>query len=177
MKIKFLKKNTKIVLLVCVLFILGALLGALIVYGLLVKAVEKKIYFYDPRNKGQFSNISLEKEPDDSFQKANMLTPGYKTQGSFTTAQDVDMYVFDLNLPSNVQIALENTPQEYNLFVYDSNRFLVASSERAGFFQSTSVLSLEKPGKYYIKLVGKSQGQNNGTNPYTITLTIIPHQE
>lgn len=176
MKIKFLKKNKKIVLLVVVLFILGALLGAFVVYNLLIKEIKSNVYFYDPRNRGQFSKIALEKEPDDSFQRANTLIPGYKTQGSFTTAQDVDMYVFNVNLPSNVQIALENTPQEYNLFVYDSNRFLVASSERAGFFQSTSVLSLDNAGKYYIKLVGKAQ-ENNGANPYTITLTIIPHQE
>lgn len=162
---------------IVVLLLIGALVGGQVTYNKLINDTERKVYFFDPRNHGKFSSIKLEKEPDDTFNNANVLVPGYQTQGTFSSATDVDMYTFTTNTPANIQLILQNTPAEYSLSIYDSNKVVIASSQRLGFLQSTSVLAIPDPGKYYIKLIGKGQGSDNSNYPYTILFNILPFQE
>lgn len=180
MKIKSLHLNKPILIaLSIVLIMLGGGLGTLVTYNILHEAYDKdqRVYLVDPSKHAKYSVITVEKEPNDTFDKATLLTPGYATQGKFDTSTDIDMYYFNLENPANVQITLQNLPKEYNVFIYDANKLLIASSLRAGFSESSSVLPLSAPGKYYVKLVTKDKLTINSSNPYTILLSILPFVE
>src|SRR5579859_332958 len=60
-----------------------------------------------------YSLISIEKEPNNTFDTATPLKPGYETQGTFSSSTDIDIYSFQVDNPSNIKVTLKNVPREY----------------------------------------------------------------
>lgn len=116
--------------------------------------------------------ILNEKEPDNSFNQASEIKSGYQTKGSLNTSRDVDFYYFTVEKPSDVRFEFKNVPIEYQVFIYDANKNLIASSNRSGFIASVSLIKITKPGKYFLKVL--SSVNSNSVIPYTLTMTILP---
>lgn len=117
--------------------------------------------------------LNAEKEPNDTFAKANIIVPGFETMGTFSNVGDVDMYKFSIDNPATVKISLSNVPTKYSMFVYNENHESVAFADRNGFTRSTSMISLPESGTYYIKMTESAEDKQINT-PYTIIIDILP---
>lgn len=107
-----------------------------------------------------------------SFDNAIPLKLGYETDGTLKTGRNIDTYYFQLDTTANVRTSLTNLPHEYNTFIYDGNKKLIASSLRSGYLDSSATIGGLHAGKYYIQIV-----TNYGEPvdyPYTIRVDIIP---
>lgn len=107
-----------------------------------------------------------------NFDEATPLKPGYETPGKFSNENEVDVYSFQVDTPANIKTELKNVPFQYTLEIYNFNRKLVASANRVGFKESSSVFELPNAGSYYIKISASYKQLTN--SPYSITLTVQP---
>ena len=118
------------------------------------------------------THIISKTERNNTVEQATPLVPGYETQATLVSEDDVDFYNFTLDNAARVKIDLRNLPEKFDLYLYDQNHKLIASSFRYGIDEAVTLITLPSTGKYYIK-VGSSY--KSGANfPYTIRLSILP---
>lgn len=161
-------------ILCAVVFILG------IILGVFANKINSEISFIpkvDQIENTSYLYPNTEKEPNNTFDQANLLIPGYETIGTLANVKDVDVYKFKIDNPANIKISLKNSPNKYSMFVYNENKEAIAFSNRSGFRASTSVVSLPDSGTYYIKIASASDSANTIKALYTITLDILPFLE
>lgn len=113
-----------------------------------------------------------ENEPNDSPDTATLLQWDTVTQGSLSTGKDVDFFKFNVDVPANIHIVLTKLPQEYQLYVYNPSKQLIAASQRHGFLDSSATLVAATKGTYYIKIFTSYSG--TASLPYTITISPLP---
>lgn len=164
-------KTPYLLILGIVLVVIGGTLGAFLTYKAIVHLSTLQPNIKLPKKASEF--IKVEKEPNNTFDQASPLQPGYEMQGSFSTDNDVDIYSFHIDSPSRIQINLKNLPREYNMFVYDQNKQIIASSIRTGFDEGHSIIKIPSPGIYYIKLTIGNTSQTTATGTYWLSLDIL----
>jgi|GEM_PF-605203 tetratricopeptide (TPR) repeat protein len=115
-------------------------------------------------------------EPNDTFEQATSITPGSNPNNPTTyiaaisRATDVDFYKFNVPSPSRwAHIALTRLPQDYDLYLYDSNKTLVDYSINGGLAGENITRTLPS-GLYYIKVSSASGGYDY--RPYTLQVTL-----
>lgn len=118
---------------------------------------------------------SVENQPSNSFATAIDLVPGYDTQGTLGPGNILDYYKFTIKQPAKVQMTVSNLPQEFNSVYYDANYNEIGHTLRTGSISGVTVISLQNPGKYYVKIFGNYTDVVN--LPYTIRVSILPFFE
>jgi type IX secretion system substrate protein/fibronectin type III domain protein len=102
-------------------------------------------------------------ESNNSSSEAKSLTLGRTITAMIPTTTDVDW--FKVTMPNNsnttLQATLSNLPADYDLYVYNKNLSLVASSTSIGTANEAVVYSSRtRNASYYIKVVGKNGAYN-----------------
>ncbi|GAA0732615.1 collagenase [Clostridium oceanicum] len=114
--------------------------------------------------------IKYEKEPNDSFEKANnVLLDKNIIDGNLTKGDNKDIYSFDVKSNKNVKISLDNLDNlKVNWILYgaDKTTRVTYANKKGDKLENTCTL---KPGKYYL-LVYRT-GSPNGN--YSINLNTI----
>ncbi len=118
---------------------------------------------------------SKENLPGNSFATAYSLDPGIKTQGTLNIDNAIDFYTFSLKNPSQIIINITDVPKALYWVLYNDQFKELASTYRKGESQGSTQISLQDPGKYYIKVWADYQQLTN--YPYTIRLNILPYFE
>lgn len=130
------------------------------------KAVRKVILDRTP--------LVLEKEPNDSFKKAQSVKIGDTIQGSISRNQDVDVFRFDAKAGDRVVIevlaARLGSALDSVLTVYDAAGDIVATSDDIeGSTDSRLDLTLTKAGAYLISL-SDAHDQGGQLHPYRLRI-------
>lgn len=106
-----------------------------------------------------------------TFAAAVMIPAKTVINGTLNAANDSDIYRFKITTAGRLTILLSNLPADYDLYIYNSNQVLVASSTHSG----TTADSVKKSfgaGKFYIKVVNKN-GSFDPANCYSLKIKII----
>jgi len=134
MVIMKLKNNRILFLLGLIIFLLGGAIG-IGIYHFRASSTSR-IILTKMDNDGQVEYIAKEQEPNNTFDKATSIVPGYETMGTFGSGKDIDIYMFNIDAPATIKTTLRNIPSSYELAFYDQNKQEIASSKRSGFIQS-----------------------------------------
>ncbi len=113
-----------------------------------------------------------ESEPNDSVDKATLITSGATVQGTLETGNDVDFFKITVDGPSRIQTSLSRLPQQYQLYIYGPTKQLIAASQRQGFLDTTSTFAAPDKGTYYLKIF--TSYATTASLPYTLTVTVLP---
>ncbi len=116
-----------------------------------------------------------EAEPNDSPDQATPLPFGVPVKGTLNTGKDVDFFKVTIEAPSRIRIAMTKLPQEYQLYIYNPTKQLIAASQRRGFLDTTSTFAAVDKGTYFIKIF-TNYGET-ATFSYNITTTLLPLSE
>ncbi len=116
---------------------------------------------------------SKESLPGNSFATAFSLNPGVKTQGTLNVENALDYYVFTLKDPSQIIIDVTDVPKTLSWVLYDAQFKEVAYTLRSGTKEGSTKISIQNPGKYYIRVWADYSGDSTNF-PYTIRLSILP---
>lgn len=114
-----------------------------------------------------------EGQPGNSFGTSFPLNPGIKTQGTLNTDNAIDYYVFSLKDPSQIIVDVTDIPKSLYWILYDNQFKELASAYRKGTSSGSTQISLQNPGKYYLKVW--SDYNEVANYPYTIRLSILPY--
>jgi len=89
---------------------------------------------------------------DDNFGVARKINFNVTTYQNFDPASDkIDVYYFDLPTTSAVTVKLRDIPvgTDYNIFLYDDNKFIWGAGQNGGNLNETISTTLS-PGRYYL---------------------------
>jgi len=109
-------------------------------------------------------------EPNDDYAQAvGPLNPGQTLQGYMSWNDDLDFFFISTGSSAPIDVSLTNIPggTDYDLFLLDSNREIVASSE--GTSGSEFIEYTGSPGTYFI-VVSTYEGINLNS-PYSLSVT------
>ncbi len=116
-----------------------------------------------------------EVEPNDSPDRATPITFGVSVAGTLNTGKDVDFFKVTIDAPSRIRITITKLPKEYQLYIYNPNKQLIAVSQRKGFLDTTSTFAAADKGTYFIKIF--TNYSDATILPYAITATLLPFSE
>ncbi len=122
-----------------------------------------------------FPTPASELEPNDSPDQATPIPFGVPVKGTLNTGKDVDFFKVTIDAPSRIRISMTKLPQEYQLYIYNPNKQLIATSQRKGFLDTISTFSAPDKGIYLIKIF--TSYNETATLPYGITTTLLPLSE
>jgi len=87
----------------------------------------------------------------------------------------VDFFKVTIDAPSRIRITITKLPKEYQLYIYNPNKQLIAVSQRKGFLDTTSTFAAADKGTYFIKIF--TNYSDATILPYAITATLLPFSE
>src|SRR5258708_16992810 len=164
-------KNTKYLIFAIVIFIAGSLTAAFILNKTQTPILVQEV------NPVNILNLQIpanwkgkEKLPGNSFATALDIIPGYDTQGTLNPGNIVDYYAFKIDQPAKINITVSNLPNDFGMVYYDSNFKQIGYTLRNGSISGATTISIQNPGKYYIKVLGNYS--EPGNNPYVIRISI-----
>jgi hypothetical protein len=104
-------------------------------------------------------------ESNNTSSQAKSISLGTLISANISSGVDVDW--FKVTMPNNsnttLHVTLSNLPADYDLYVYNKNLSLVASSITNGTSnESVTYYSNSRNATYYIKVIGKSGAYNSG---------------
>ena len=106
---------------------------------------------------------------DNTFNTANPINPTTIITDSVDQfADSIDFYTFTLNQESTVDVILENLFADADLFLYDSNQNVIASSENAE-TNNESIVEDLTAGNYFLEVFAFS-----GFTEYTLDILTTP---
>ncbi|WP_425448712.1 M4 family metallopeptidase [Dethiothermospora halolimnae] len=109
-------------------------------------------------------------EPNDSASSAyGPLESGMTYESYISSATDNDIYYFNTNSYTDINISLTNLPGDYDLYLYDSQGNQVDKSENGNTSNESITYSPNSTGKYYIQVVGYN-GANSDSVAYKLTV-------
>ncbi len=109
---------------------------------------------------------------DDNFSVARPIAVNTAQNGRFYDSTDFySAYTFQINTTGSTFVHLANIPSgsDYNLYLYDSDKQLIGSSENGGNSNENIALTLV-PGRYYI-MVQRIYGSSGGSSGFYIRVT------
>ncbi len=116
-----------------------------------------------------------EVEPNDSPDQATPIVFGVPIKGTLNTGKDVDFFKVTIDAPSRIRISMTKLPQEYQLYIYNPNKQLIAASQRRGFSDTTSTFSAPDKGIYLVKIF--TNYTETAILPYSVIMTLLPLSE
>ena len=114
----------------------------------------------------------VSEEPNNTFWSAQYLPMNSDVAGNFHKVEDnFDFYQFNLDVKKKIKIILYSVPQgeNYDIYIYDSNKLLVGRSTNIANLDEVARLNLEA-GTYYIQVVAE-QNAPLILDDYRIVLT------
>lgn len=123
-----------------------------------------------PTLAAETSSKTMDKESNDSFATATDIGFGQSTTGYISTSGDADYYRVPTTFLGNAALTL-SVPHDYDLYVYDQDQHLLASSKRLGdIMEKIDLYVNSTTTQLYVKVepYGKAFSKNE---PYTLTTT------
>ncbi len=111
-------------------------------------------------------------EPNDTFAQAMPIQLGQVVQHTFDSPDDYfDIFAFLIGPEDEYVATLTNIPanNDYDVYVYNSNKFIVGHSTNVGAQPETAITFPLEPGVYYA-MVMRTFGKPGGP-PYRLTVT------
>jgi len=105
-------------------------------------------------------------EPNNSLENGYPITSGTAYSATISTVVDNDWYKFKTSESGEIRVTLSNLPADYELYLYDSSKKLIASSKASGTSAETITLSDRKQGTYYVFVDGNRH--YNDTKAYKL---------
>lgn len=118
------------------------------------------------------ATISNEAESNNSVGLADTISLSIGRKGKIANSTDVDFYKFTPTSSGKYRFDLIDIPssKDFDLYLYDTNQNLVASSLKSSQSFETIVASLSSNAAYYLKVVGYNSAFS-ATEDYMITVT------
>ncbi|TCP58136.1 putative secreted protein (Por secretion system target) [Tumebacillus sp. BK434] len=103
-------------------------------------------------------------EPNESMSAAyGPITSGTVYNGKISTATDQDWFKFNINTTGTISVTLNNLPNDYDLYLYNSAGTEVAKSENTNTTSESISYSATATGTYYVKVNGHNGAMNTST--------------
>jgi hypothetical protein len=111
-------------------------------------------------------------EPNDDPTSACPLGLPAAVQGFISTADDVDAFVVQVNVPARLLATLTNLASDYDLHFVDEASRIVRESLAEGRQSEHLELQIDTPGRYFVH-INSGRGGYNESEPYSLLLELL----